>query len=128
MINNPWLQILLSNKEYTLLAIRTINTNLRESRILDFLRSRGNIQLFNPAQYAHEQAHKAAFSAGYHQCLNDIELFVQTIIEPIEQLEQAKSPTEYYGALDILVKEKKVTEEEAEHYRNKGTWPTPNPK
>jgi hypothetical protein len=107
------------NKEQTLHILQTSLDNLENVGIVPFLRAKGNIQLFHPGAKNREQAAKAAFSAGYHEALDDLMYFVQRFITPGEDAASMHLPSLDYGATKRLLNENKITTEEAEFLKGK---------
>lgn len=108
---------LIGNKEQTLLILQGSVDNLDTVGVIDYLRAKGNIQLFDPNSKAREQAAKAAFSAGYHEALDDLVYFVQRFIRPGEEAASAHLPNLDYGASRKLIDEGRITQEEANLFK-----------
>lgn len=110
---------LIGNKEQTLLILQGSVDNLDTVGVIDYLRAKGNIQLFDPNSKAREQAAKAAFSAGYHEALDDLIYFVQRFIRPGEEAANARLPNLDYGASKKLLNEGRITPEEANFFKDR---------
>lgn len=108
-----------NNKDHTLGVLQESLDALDRAAVIPFLRAKGQIQLFNPADQPHEQAAKAAFCAGYQEALDDIMYFVQRFIIPGEEAARMRVPNLDYGATNKLIREGRITSQEAEMMRNK---------
>jgi len=100
---------LLKRKEQTLRLHGVIVDALITSGFLEWLRAKGNVLLFNPADNQNTQANKAAFSAGYQSCIDDI----LTFTDIIREYEHVKTlPSQDYGARRALKEDGRITAEE----------------
>lgn len=101
---------LITNKEQTIAAQRSIVELLATSGLGEYLRSRGSIPAFDPSNDVVIQANKGAFSAGYNACLDDLIGFIDEVVVPLENA--SKMPFSSYGAHEAMKDSGRFTQEE----------------
>jgi hypothetical protein len=71
----------------------------------------------NPTYPDTRNAYEAGFSQGYFQCLDNLELFKETVLD-IQPKASPTIPQADYGGIEKLLQEKRITPAEAQTLRD----------
>lgn len=114
------LRRILDKKEQNLSIHADIVDGLHVTGILEYLRLKGSIALFNPYDKIETQANKASFSAGYQECINDILGFRDVVVAYEKQTANSgKMPTADFSARSSLLERGAITPEQAAELKDK---------
>jgi len=93
---------------------------LKHSGMLDYLRDRGRARpgVSWSLQQSSAEAHR---STGYNQCLDDLFNFIEQGLKVEQETIVSESMRPDFGSLQRLMKDKQITEQEAQIIRQKRT-------
>jgi hypothetical protein len=107
---------LLQKASSTAGSMLTVQENLKESRVYEFLKEVGRARAVHPAtpNYIDVQAQQTSWSDGYNQCLDDIMMFRERFLEANTE---KTLPRMGFGGLEFALFKDDLTEEEAHAIR-----------
>lgn len=92
--------------------ITSVLSDLHHAEIFKFLRLKGRVKLNFASNPIENAALNGAHAAGYQQCVDDLENFLDFFVLQTTEFRQPKAPSILFGALKRALDKGDITQEE----------------
>ena len=101
-----------ANNQGIITLITSVLADLHHAEIFKFLRLKGRVKLNFSENPVENAALNGAHSAGYQQCIDDLENFLEFFVLQTTEFRQTRPPVIMFGALKKALEKGDITQKE----------------